>query len=76
MKEIVWFWSIVSLPVTGLPLKPLMRVLDWWELTAVKPRVAKSPTCTVPRPPIMEVALVARTSWSRVVLPPGWLRRE
>ena len=76
MRDRVLFWSTVSSPLMGLPVKPSMRVLDWCELTAVSPRVAKSPTCTVPRPPTREVRLVTSDSWSFVLLPPVRLRRE
>ena len=71
-----FFWSTVNSPESGLPPKPSVRVFDWWELTKLNPRVVKSPTWIVLRPPISVVLLVrlipSRLVWS----PPDSLNRE
>ena len=70
------FWSTVSSPVRGLPPKPSVRVLDWWALTKVKPKVVKSPIWTVVRPPIKDVLLVRLMPSAKVEAPPDSLSRE
>ena len=76
MKEMVWFCVTVRAPAMGLPSNPSTRVFDWWVLTKCSPRVEKSPTWAVARPPIRVVRLVTRLSMPSVEPPPGALRRE